>query len=271
MEHITQIITALRTHFRELGESSFHSFLSSSFSGLSGYCDGGNTCIINTPWYAVHFIRGAFCRMKGSSLHSMKKWEFFVLAERKGEGCVITTFGAPTFFYPSPHLDTSCALAGDNVRASFEEAIIFSLREDNFSFLIKDGLLNGMTAPYPLIGVAKTSDHVPFSLHPGIWFCEQGENMFLVRLHAEAYTPFRIQLSGGMPQEVFGPLAFLSRDLVFPGYPLGLIYADRFARVAHEERDYISCLFEATAGEEWKQLRAGMRYKNAHSVLDAIS
>lgn len=209
--------------------------------------------------------------MKGSSLDNIKKWEFFVLAEKKGEGCVVTAYGAPPFFSPSLHLETSCALAGDEMRASFEEAIVLSLREENLSFLAVDGLLYGKTAPYPLIGIAKTSDHVPFSQRPGTWFCEQGKNMFLVRLHAEAYTPFRIQLSGGKPLDVFAPLAFLSRDLIFPGYPLGLIYADRFARVAHEERDYILCLFEATAGKEWEQIRVGMRYKNTHSILDAIS
>ncbi len=208
--------------------------------------------------------------MEGCSLRTAKKWEFFALAEKQGDECVITLYGAPSYFSLPLSLKTSCALAGDEIRALFEEAMITSLHKENLPFFVKDGLLQGITASFPLIGIAKTSDHLPFSLHPGQWFCELSKNEFLVRLHPHAYTPFRIQIAGGMPENLLASLAFLSRDLVFPGYPLGLIYADRFARVAHEEQDSLLCLFEVAAGKDWKQLKAGMRYKNAHSVLDTI-
>lgn len=68
--------------------------------------------------------------------------------------------------------------------------------------------------------------------------------------------------------KVMGVLAFYSTDASFPGYPYGLIKADRLARVAENETDILLTRFYASDPELFEQLRPYMNSINAHSVLD---
>ncbi len=63
-------------------------------------------------------------------------------------------------------------------------------------------------------------------------------------------------------------LASNSNDAVFPGYPYGLILADRFARVSNEEKEHLATIFQAKAGREWNFLKKHLNALNAHSILD---
>lgn len=272
MQHIVDIISSLskvsppnREHTR------LNSFQPVPFLGMSGYCDGGNACLITTPWYAVHFIRAAFCILNGSSFKGVQKWEFFVLAKKEEKGCSVTLFGAPSFFVVPAAIDASCFDAGNVVRDYFEHALCLFI-QNPLSFLVKDGLFHHkVSSPFPVIGFAKTSRQIEMSLahQEGIWFLKQSPD-FVVRLHQHAYTTHYVQLQGD-PLILFPYLAFLSRDIVFPGYPYGLLVADRFARVSNEENGYLLGLFEALAGKIWKQIHVGIHLLNAHDVLDSIS
>ena len=72
-------------------------------------------------------------------------------------------------------------------------------------------------------------------------------------------------------KEILSMLANNSNDAVFPGYPYGLILADKFARVSNEEREYLLTVFQAKSGKLWEQIKKQLSVVNAHSILDNIS
>ncbi len=265
MQYITDVIAAI-SEVSPIEKPLFHFFHQSVFDGVSGYVDGGNACIIQTPWYSVQIIRGACCVLQGARLSSFTRWEFFIVAKRGENGCTITTFGAPAFFQCPSALNHSCADAGNQVRECFEQAIVTWAGKLPLSFLVKDGLLNKLVSQIPLLGLAKTTEQADVCLaqQPGMWWTEHHGNF--CRLHSNGYTIFRYEGDTALLPK----LAFTARDLVFPGYPYGLMLVDKFARVSHDEVDYLSSLFECLAGKSWSYIVAGMRLLNAHSVLDSV-
>lgn len=74
-----------------------------------------------------------------------------------------------------------------------------------------------------------------------------------------------------LAESVLGLLANNSNDAVFPGYPYGLMQADKFARVSNQERDYLLTSFKANAGKRWNKLKQSVNVLNAHEILDTIS
>ena len=63
-------------------------------------------------------------------------------------------------------------------------------------------------------------------------------------------------------------LAGQSNDLAFPGYPYGLIMADRFARISDNDVEITKSKIVATATAEMKELLKHEKALDAHSVLD---
>lgn len=74
----------------------------------------------------------------------------------------------------------------------------------------------------------------------------------------------------GILNNIFTALANNSRDLVFPGYPYGMIFADRLARVSNNEKEYLTTMFQAKAGKSWSVIKKYINAVNAHDVLDRI-
>ncbi len=69
---------------------------------------------------------------------------------------------------------------------------------------------------------------------------------------------------------LFSAIANNSRDLAFPGYPYGLIFADKLARVFNNEKEYLITLFQAKSGKNWHIIKKYLNAINAHDVLDRI-
>ncbi|MBI2548656.1 DNA double-strand break repair nuclease NurA [Candidatus Woesearchaeota archaeon] len=70
--------------------------------------------------------------------------------------------------------------------------------------------------------------------------------------------------------KVVAGLAQNARDAIFPGYPYGLISADQFARISHQEKELLKTQLMVHAGSHWKLIEHSLRTKNAHAVLDTI-
>jgi hypothetical protein len=70
---------------------------------------------------------------------------------------------------------------------------------------------------------------------------------------------------------VLGCLANNSRDFSFPGYPYGLITADKFARVSNKEKEYLKSLLLANAGSKIDRLFKEISSNDAHDVLNSIN
>ncbi|MBW2963748.1 hypothetical protein KY306_03160 [Candidatus Woesearchaeota archaeon] len=71
--------------------------------------------------------------------------------------------------------------------------------------------------------------------------------------------------------EALNALIPLSNDPVFPGYPYGLIYADRFARITNQEKEFLKTQLTVKLGKDFEKIKKYINALNAHDILDNIS
>ena len=91
----------------------------------------------------------------------------------------------------------------------------------------------------------------------------------VARLNSSATHLFRIECGSDMGNFA-AALAAQSNDLAFPGYPYGLIMADRFARISESETELTKAKMAATADEQLKGLISQAKALDAHSILDSM-
>jgi len=101
-----------------------------------------------------------------------------------------------------------------------------------------------------------------------------------VKLHRDTKRIFRYEIQLEQFKElteekvngIFTHFVENSSDLSFPGYPYGLIDADRFARVSLQEVEYYKALILSQLSDagKWEKLSRHMRAKDAHDVLNML-
>jgi hypothetical protein len=99
-------------------------------------------------------------------------------------------------------------------------------------------------------------------------------DMSVIKLNKNSRHCFRFEIFNMQKEhknEVLSSLADNSCDFSFPGYPYGLIVADKFARVSNNEKEYLKCLFLAKTGNKVARFAEETGSNNAHSVLDSIN
>jgi len=104
--------------------------------------------------------------------------------------------------------------------------------------------------------------------------------IYVVKLHENARHVFRYEVYGDQARkmseqglgEITSVLAENSKDIAFPGYPYGLIDADRFARVSGNEIEkyQVLLLSEISKLGKWKDIARHVSSGDAHSVLDML-
>ena len=102
--------------------------------------------------------------------------------------------------------------------------------------------------------------------------------MLAVKLHPRSKHVFRFEILNTQAEkmrdfnDIVGLLARNANDLTFPGYPYGLIEADRIARVRDEEVEPVKIqILSALSGlGSWSELEAFIHATDAHSVIDEI-
>jgi hypothetical protein len=92
-------------------------------------------------------------------------------------------------------------------------------------------------------------------------------SIFFVKLHKKATFAFRFELYAKQTKltdhaRLFSFLSSLSNDLSLPGYPYGMIRADKFARVSMREREYLQHVLMGAL--------PGLKDKSVHDILDSI-
>jgi len=95
----------------------------------------------------------------------------------------------------------------------------------------------------------------------------------IAKLNKNSSYVFEVNINKNQKEflpETVSYLAQNANDVAFPGYPYGLIQADKFARVSNEEKSYWLTLFQAHAGKKWEHIRKSLNIQNAHSILDNI-
>lgn len=93
--------------------------------------------------------------------------------------------------------------------------------------------------------------------------------MYFVKLNDKSEHVFRFEVFKEQKMDidkVMGQLAKNSIDIGFPGYPYGLIRADKLARVSNKEKEHYKVVFMAKTG---KKLEKYLNSANAHQILDS--
>ena len=99
-------------------------------------------------------------------------------------------------------------------------------------------------------------------------------DIYIVKLNRNSKYVFKFEVFNKMSYEINELLAVLrnnSSDPVFLGYPYGLIEADKFARVANSERDYLKTLFLTKLGKNSEKIANYLNAINAHNMLDSMA
>ncbi len=97
-------------------------------------------------------------------------------------------------------------------------------------------------------------------------------DIYFVKLHQKSEHVFRFELfKKQQAGDVLGILAANSKDMVFPGYPYGLIITDRLARVSNREKEYLITQLSTVAADDFDKLKRYVNSTNAHHILDRIS
>jgi len=105
--------------------------------------------------------------------------------------------------------------------------------------------------------------------------------MFAIKLHENSEYVFRFEVlkdqvtkhNLGEVELILSALAANSRDIGFPGYPYGLIDADRFARVQNSEKTAREFQFRATLSSQkslWEKISKFVKSSDAHQILDKM-
>jgi len=145
------------------------------------------------------------------------------------------------------------------------------------------------TTGYPLLSsINELAETTP--LKDGSWYYhpivkitqpDHRAEMFAVKLHDISEYVFRFEIlkdqfqdmSSKEIESVIGALAVNARDIGFPGYPYGLVEADRLARITGHERDSQKVQFmsaSASAGI-WDILLRHVKCVDAHSILNKLA
>lgn len=95
-----------------------------------------------------------------------------------------------------------------------------------------------------------------------------GGHIFRYEIYRDQYK----ELGESELAEILSQLAENSRDMSFPGYPYGLIDADRFARVTHGEVESYRMIFlsEISKGGRWSKFARYIHAIDAHDVLNKL-
>lgn len=109
---------------------------------------------------------------------------------------------------------------------------------------------------------------------------EQKSVIMVVKLNKNAVTPYRFEIFKEQADEmshkeildIVSALAENSKDIMIPGYPYGLIDADKWARVKNEEvESYKTRLYSEISNKGyWKRLNPHMKAIDTHDRLDGL-
>ncbi len=93
----------------------------------------------------------------------------------------------------------------------------------------------------------------------------------VAKLNSSASYVFRIEAATA---EALGKLVLAlkiqSNDVAFPGYPYGLVMADKLARVSEAETELLKAKTRATATSEIRQMLTAEKALDAHKILDSM-
>lgn len=134
----------------------------------------------------------------------------------------------------------------------------------------------GLSLPAFVSAMARQTQLKTWAYHPIVVIShpDHQAEMFLVKLHENSRHVFRLEIYNdqiAMAENTIALLAENSKDLAFPGYPYGLIDADKNAGISLKEKQYHSLRISSLlSGRTKAQLSHSMLSTNAHDVIDRV-
>ncbi len=261
-------------------------------TGSLVFIDGGNAAIYESPEARLDVLRVAIVHYAGRRRVRVQRKEGMLLVMHEGASILATSkeFGFTERFDAR---DDELRFGTEDVQLGTVAGLsrfLIECREAAASdeLVIRDGTLQGAnhyeTAALEEIGrvagLAKTTTlrtttgaaavgTVLARAPPGAWCYPLDERTALVKLHARSEYVFRLDSTDA--PGVARQLMTLADDASFPGYPYGLVEADRLARVTQREAMMFRTRFQVEAGAHWAALAQKERALDAHGLLDALA
>jgi len=104
-----------------------------------------------------------------------------------------------------------------------------------------------------------------------LWDMRGGIQTCIVKLHKSSHNLFKLEFQDEKRHELgylFWALQKNSTDYAFPGYPYGLVDADKFAQVSNEEKQHLLALLNSESGSD--VLNRITSALDAHKILNRL-
>ncbi len=272
------------------------------------FIDGGQAELIKAPNLSVQFIRIASSTWRGKQRLSQSKNDFYLLvsAENKHGSAQGLSYTGRTFSLNGKQLindsdinflanDATIKIGTKNADISQIGNVIRRFAELSASaqsesdIIVLDGTLDQTFSkeqmyleklPNNVCALAKTSNIFTTSgttaasvLNEqgpeGAWNFSLTPTKSIVKLHPKTSYLFLFE-SKEQNQEAIQALASQSNDPVFLGYPYGLVWTDKIARVSHEEASLLRTQLFVHLGKDAERIKRYTAAVSAHDVLDSI-
>jgi hypothetical protein len=239
------------------------------------FVDGGNAAILHAPHFSLQFLRAAAVRYPDKAVLRV---EAMALVTRgtaaDGAAWHVTFLGGRDAL--TARVET-LEEAIDAARQSLERELAEKARASGEGIVVRDGdaSTDGILALQKSSTVL-TANGFPLSAvlrEPGTWSAALGDR-HAVRLHPRSRHVLLLHGLASVPAtevaRTIGILAWHARDTLFPGYPAGLVLADKLARVSRDE----ALALRVRARHELRELRgdvdAAQAAIDSHETLDSL-
>jgi hypothetical protein len=232
--------------------------------GTAWFVDGGNAEILGAPHFSLQKLRAV-------GVHYPQKRvirrEQTVLLVRCPEGWNVFDERGGTELVIADELPDAIGM----VRERVEHVLSLACLQEDSGVVV----LDGDNAPEGCVALQKSSSTLTTRGFPlssvltaaGPWFARFGE-VYATKLDRKARHVFLIH--GTVTLERLRVLAHYSHDLIFPGYPGGLVLADRLARVSNEERESLRVHAKTLLRELRERVVNAEAAKDSHDILDSL-
>lgn len=266
------------------------------------FIDGGNAELLKSSDFSLHFIRVySVCFVDNKQISSDKKECYCLITSFNDSGIKykarIFSTGKEYVFDPfefskekteisavggmirrlmeleyAAKVDSDYVVLDGSLYANFElekkavqEIIRRGVKTMGFSKTSRDFTSKGISVIGFLQNISAALDYP--------WYCKAadyfGVGLYFAKFSRDSRHVFKIE-SNFDAAEVLGVLVRNSKDYVFPGYPYGLLVADRFARVSNKEKDYLFTMLKTKFGARWSKVENHLSALDAHDILDSV-
>ncbi len=285
----------------QIDKRNFREIVKNEDSTIS-FIDGGQATIFNSGNICVTFVQIVAVKFRGLTKVSTTKYEFYVVTHSQMQSddveYVSHLFSQEGELLCNPD-DLQISSTDQTIRNGLERAPIEKVANmarrfaelalarkeaETSECVLLDGTLEAVFRdeekfikglPSNVCALAKTCSlittngnnptHLLSKIAPeSVWFYTLTEKTFFVKLHAGAKHVFRFEGDSS----VLSSLVEHSSDSLFLGYPYGLIFVDRLARISNKEKDSLRMQF--LLRKENKKIREYLSATNAHEILDSI-